>query len=106
MPAGFTKHRPRYRATPAVRKSSAERGYGPDWRAEREAVKRSGACGPYVCSEPGCGRTDRLNLDHKVPRSQGGGEEPGNKWWKCPSHHSNKTAARDGGFGNPVKLSS
>lgn len=103
MPASFAKHRPRFRPTPLKRASAAARGYGTSWRERREYAKRSGCCGPYVCSENGCGATERLNLDHKIPRSRGGSDDWSNLQWKCPGHHSSKTASFDGGFGNPKK---
>jgi hypothetical protein len=41
---------------------------------------------------PGCGRTDRLHLDHKLPIHQGGSRSaPSNLQWLCHSHHAQKS---------------
>jgi 5-methylcytosine-specific restriction protein A len=103
MPASFTKHRPRYQPTFAPRPSAARRGYGTDWKKLREEAKRTGACGPYLCSVPGCGKARSLHLDHIVPRERGGRDVFSNLHWLCHSHHSSKTAKTDGGFGNSEK---
>jgi 5-methylcytosine-specific restriction endonuclease McrA len=100
MPAAFAKHRPAYRPAPRPRPSAAARGYGTDWRALREQAKREL---PYICSEPGCGVTQSLHLDHKRSRAMGGTDAMSNLQWLCHRHHSSKTARTDRGFGNPAK---
>jgi 5-methylcytosine-specific restriction protein A len=39
--------------------------------------------------------------DHRIPTRQGGTSDESNLAARCASCHSRKTAARDGGFGNP-----
>jgi 5-methylcytosine-specific restriction endonuclease McrA len=58
---------------------------------------------PMVCVD--CGgafASELMHLDHDVPKSRGGGEEPGNLKWRCQGCHAAKTAREDGGFGNPA----
>jgi hypothetical protein len=74
---GFAVHRGHCER---CRKSEAERGYGRQHRVDR-MVNRPGA----RCER--CGSTDRLERDHLIPRSMGGGEEPGNKRWLCRPCH-------------------
>ena len=47
-----------------------------------------GRCG-YRCAETGrvCGATRRLQIDHIVPRAQGGGHEPENLRLRCRRHN-------------------
>lgn len=85
-------------ARPAAdrRVSSARRGYGRQWRNRRGRIARRV---PMICAE--CQRVAKgMQLDHIVPRSQGGTDDEGNLQWLCPRCHSRKTAAADGGFGN------
>jgi 5-methylcytosine-specific restriction protein A len=47
------------------------------------------------------GKTTRAtDVDHIVPRRQGGTDDQSNLMPLCHSHHSQKTAMNDGGFGN------
>ena len=71
------------------------RGYGSAWTKLREVIiKRDYG----LCQQ--CKREGRLNpyrkgqgfaVDHVVPKSLGGTDEPGNLMLLCQSHHSSKT---------------
>lgn len=77
------------------RVSAGERGYGSDWRRIRAAhLKQCPAC--VVC-----GLEDQSNnVDHIIPKAQGGTDDESNLQTLCHVHHSKKTAIVDGGFGN------
>lgn len=62
------------------KRTEAERGYGREHRIDRR-LNRPGA----TCER--CGATENLQRDHRIPRSLGGGEEPGNKRWLCRPCH-------------------
>ena len=62
------------------KRSEAQRGYGREHRVDR-TVNRLGA----TCER--CGSTDRLERDHRIPRSMGGDESQGNKRWLCRPCH-------------------
>lgn len=47
-----------------------------------------------------CGTVGQMHLDHRIPRSRGGTDDPGNLQLLCASCHSKKTVRQDGGFGN------
>ncbi len=79
------------------RLSPSKRGYGAAWRRLR---KRILARDP-VCR--GCFVAGSTDVDHVVPRSQGGSDHPSNLQGLCRSCHSSKTAREDGGFGNPTR---
>lgn len=75
------------------RGSAASRGYGADWRRLRaEFLAEHPFC--VKCGEPA------TDVDHVVPREQGGSDEWENLQAMCAKHHSRKTAMEDGGFGN------
>jgi 5-methylcytosine-specific restriction protein A len=76
-----------------LRQPSSQRGYGADWRVLRSTIPR-----PRWCP---CGKELTSHLDHKVPREQGGTDDPSNLQWLGARCHSVKTASQDGGFGNP-----
>lgn len=80
------------------RPSARKRGYDAAWERTRAAFVSAHP----ICSVPGCGRptTDvdhielvRNRLDLRLSWS--------NLRAFCHAHHSAKTAAEDGGFGNP-----
>jgi len=87
--------RERRQAVDARRGSASERGYGWEWaeiRAEHLRQQPS-------CQAPGCG-TKATDVDHRLPRRQGGTDEAMNLVSLCHADHSAKTARDDGGFGN------
>lgn len=78
----------------APRPSAASQGYGAKWRALRARYLK---LHPY-CEWPACGEAAR-DVDHIVPKAQGGADEWDNLQALCHAHHSHKTVTRDGGFG-------
>ena len=84
----------------AARASGSARGYDWRWKKLRDAfLAQNPLC---VC---GCGRPASV-VDHK--RAHGGDPALLYDWNNLQAMtkpcHDRKTAARDGGFGNPVKL--
>lgn len=66
------------------------------WRDFRRAFIRAYP----VCCRDGCGKPTK-HVDHIKARSKGGAPlDPENCQPLCHSHHSQKTARVDGGFGN------
>ena len=96
----------KYKATAAKtlvvepRESSAKRGYGYAWQQARLAyLKINPLC---VDCEKENRVTSALVVDHIIPH-QGDPElfwDRSNWQGLCKSHHSQKTASQDGGFGN------
>ncbi|HLF76430.1 MAG TPA: DNA methyltransferase [Dehalococcoidia bacterium] len=78
------------------RGSSTQQGYGSGWRRLRKQVLRE---------EPNCRRcgAPSTDVDHIVPRRQGGSDDRANLQGLCHSCHSKYTAETDGGFGNSVR---
>lgn len=84
--------RPRPRAKP--RPSSTALGYDYRWRKTSEAyLKRHKHCVVLGCTNAS-EHTDHIDGDNT-------NWEPHNLQALCKSHHSQKTARHDGGFGNP-----
>ena len=84
-----------------TRASAHHRGYGSEWKRLRAiCLKQNPYC--VACAERG-ELTRATDLDHIIPRSQGGTDDPSNLQPTCHPCHSRKTAARDGGFGNPTR---
>ncbi len=82
-------------AEPATRQSAAQRGYGSKWRMIRAA---------FLKAHPQCECGEKATeADHRVPVREGGSNAWSNLCAMCKRCHSRKTAARDGGFGNPKK---
>jgi 5-methylcytosine-specific restriction endonuclease McrA len=52
-----------------------------------------------ICELPGCGQP-ASDVDHRLSRRRGGTDDWSNLQALCHRHHSAKTAAEDGGFGN------
>lgn len=66
------------------------------WREARAAyIRTHPTCEVPTCSKPA------KHVDHKRARRAGGASlDPANFMALCHSHHSEKTARRDGGFGH------
>ena len=75
----------------AKRGTSAERGYGPDWRRLRALILRRD---PWCRWPGGCGAPSS-DVDHIVSRRRGGSDEASNLRGLCHMHHSMKTATED-----------
>lgn len=79
------------------RGSASERGYDARWRRLRLAFLLQHP----LCEE--CQRQGRLvaatDVDHIIPRRQGGSDEAYNLQALCHECHSRKTATEDGGWG-------
>jgi len=79
------------------RGSAASRGYGAEWRRKRAT---------YLAEHPWC--VDCLakgqyvpatEVDHVIPLSRGGADEPSNYAGRCKPHHSAKTMRESVGGG-------
>ncbi len=71
----------------------------PAWRA----CRRQFLAAHPSCSVAGCTRAS-TNADHRVTRRAGGAPFAwSNLAALCASHHSEKTARADGGFGRPTR---
>jgi 5-methylcytosine-specific restriction endonuclease McrA len=56
-----------------------------------------------LCSHESCIKPAWI-VDHIIPRSRGGGDDFANLAGYCShAHHTAKTNARDGGYGNPMR---
>ena len=102
MPIDPPTFRPRWmprRATPReydqARGTASQRGYDADWRRLRAQVLAT----RRVCEAPGCGSTDRLNVDHiqSVREAPHRRLDPTNLRVLCQPCHSARTA-RDQGW--------
>ena len=73
-------------------KTAAERGYGGKWQALRQVVIRrdKGLC--VMCRAGGIVRAGK-DVDHVIPRAQGGTDDPDNLQLLCRDHHRSKTAS-------------
>lgn len=70
--------------------------WSPGWRQARAKYLSAHP----VCEVPRCGKPTK-HVDHKVSRARGGAAlDPNNFMALCHSHHSEKTARKDGGFGH------
>lgn len=77
--------------------NSSAQGYGAAWRKLRPAIlERDPTC--VICR-----RAPSTHVDHRIPRKRGGTDAPSNLRGLCASCHGAKTAARDGGFSNPIR---
>jgi 5-methylcytosine-specific restriction protein A len=63
MPNGPRSFRPAYARVGEARPGARQRGYDAAW----EALRREVIAAQPVCSVPGCGSAERLNVDHIVP---------------------------------------
>jgi 5-methylcytosine-specific restriction enzyme A len=82
------------------RPNANARGYDYAWRKVRAAFLWKH---PW-CSDPFGDHADRLvratQVDHVLPKSEGGTDAESNLDGKCDHCHDKKTALFDGGFGN------
>jgi 5-methylcytosine-specific restriction protein A len=77
-----------------ARGSAGDRGYGAAWRVTRARIlKRDPFCRAPGCHEP------TTDVDHIIPRRQGGTDADDNLQGLCHTHHSGKTAKQDGRWG-------
>lgn len=79
------------RAYDRARGTATARGYGADWRRLRLRILERD---PH-CMEPGC-FAPSTDADHITARRKGGSDDPANLRGICHSHHSSKTATKDG----------
>jgi len=95
------KECPRPRREPDERPSPSARGYDARWRKIRMGI----LSGEPLCRA--CEKQGRVTLatdvDHIIPLSRGGTNDPGNLQPLCHSCHSTKTAREDGAFGRRKK---
>jgi len=102
VPSGQTycaeHERQRQKRIDSKRESANARGYGNSWRRLRRLVLNA----EPLCRE--CKRNGRIMLatevDHIVPRANGGTNDFDNLQPLCKSCHSRKTARENEGFGN------
>lgn len=73
------------------RGSRHKRGYGTEWDRKRKAVlaRDRGLC--QQC-KPDRRITVARNVDHKVPKAEGGTDDEDNLWSLCDTCHAEKTA--------------
>jgi len=76
------------------RPSAAKRGYGAVWAKIRALYLRTHP----TCEELGC-EAPATDVDHLDGRGPSGDNSDANLAALCHSHHSRKTAKRNGGFG-------
>ena len=76
-------------------KTTTQRGYGWKWQQLREQILKRDT---YLCKQ--ClseGKvTQGKEVDHKIPKSQGGTDRPANLQTLCTPHHKAKTAKERG----------
>lgn len=99
MPYAPKTHKARMRLLEAkpreTRESASKRGYGRAWQKLRTfKLNRQ-----PMCEANGCWR-HASEVDHIVPRARGGIDSYENLQSLCKTHHSQKTAREDGGFGH------
>jgi 5-methylcytosine-specific restriction protein A len=79
-------------------KSATARGYGARWQRMRERILKRDS---YLCQCSECKRLNRVRLaneiDHIVPRSQGGTDEADNLQAISSECHKLKTISENGG---------
>ena len=75
------------------RGTSAQRGYGGQWRQIRKLMLLRDP----ICKI--CGQAPSTEADHKIPRRQGGPDTMENLQGACKPCHSRKTAVSDGRWG-------
>mgnify|MGYP003779313017 CR=1 FL=1 len=85
----------------AQRGTSAKRGYGARWRKIRaRKLARDPLCeDPYGVHGTGGAVVEATEVDHIVPKRDGGSDRMENLQSLCKSCHSRKTALEDGRWG-------
>ncbi len=78
---------PYHQRIDSSRRRAAQGDYGPNW----ERIRRAFLAAHPICD---CGQRT-TEVDHRVPRSQGGRTEWSNLVARCKSCHSRKTATQD-----------
>lgn len=87
--------------TPADRARSTATYQDPEYKRNKAAVRRrSGGRCEWVEAGQRCGSRNRVECDHRIPRSQGGTHALENLWDLCKPHHNAKTATEGGGWRN------
>jgi len=82
------------RKTDSKRPSAHRRGYGRRWdRLAKMVLAREPICRWKGCFE------EATEVDHIVPRAEGGTDDDENLQPLCKRHHSMKTVREDGGLG-------
>ncbi|MGE5618439.1 MAG: HNH endonuclease [Sphingomonadaceae bacterium] len=77
----------------STRPGMSYRGYKSKWKKTRDQfLKRYPWC--VVCGRPA------VNVDHIIPKSQGGTDDENNLQSMCQSCHSRKTAIQSSGWGD------
>lgn len=83
----------------ARRLTPTQRGYGPSWKAIRDEIIEKH---PY-CADPyqvhGGSQVPATDVDHVIPRKEGGTDAENNLQSLCHACHSRKTAREDGRWG-------
>lgn len=74
------------------RASSAERGYGAEWRKARERVLRRDNFLCVACRAKGV-FTPAAEVDHVIPKEEGGSDSDENLQALCRPCHADKTRA-------------
>lgn len=88
-------------APPTHDTTTTEQGYGADWRKLAALVRLEE---PFCRTCKAQGRTTPTrDVDHIVPRSQGGSDERGNLQGLCWTHHSQKTRREMNTRGRGIK---
>lgn len=83
----------------AIRGSRHQRGYGAEWDRTRKRIldRDEGLCQPCLRAGRASAGTQ---VDHIVPKSQGGSDDDGNLQTICPECHRAKTARESRGGGS------
>jgi 5-methylcytosine-specific restriction protein A len=100
------QHAPQYVAPhEAARATASERGYGARWRRLRTmALSRNPICAdPWGVHAKAGQVIAAVDVDHILPRSQGGQDVLENLQGLCHACHSRKTVMSDGGFGRETQ---